>query len=189
MLYKGKDKELMKILIDADSVPTQIRTIILRAVIKRSLSIIFVADRFLKDVGKAYETDTAHLRKIAKKNGVTDPEEIRSIKSKIQWEIVATGADSADNRLVEIAEEGDLAITHDVPLSARLIEKNVIVLDDRGGTYDKNNIAVKLSNRNLMTELRSYGVQLEKTRGMGEKQVRLFSQAFVTQLDKLSSQA
>ncbi|MCH3915964.1 MAG: DUF188 domain-containing protein [Spirochaetia bacterium] len=176
----------MKILVDADSVPCQIRAIILKAARKRRLTILFVADRHLKDVDLAYQEDTAELRKEAReKNGEMNSRSLRAIRSKIRWETVVTGENSADDRLVESAEAGDLAITHDIPLAARLADKGCTVLDDRGGTYDKDTIARRLSERNLMTELRSYGIQSEKTKSYGEREVRLFSQAFVTQLDRM----
>ncbi|MGD1822505.1 MAG: DUF188 domain-containing protein, partial [Pleomorphochaeta sp.] len=93
-------------------------------------------------------------------------------------------SDSADNKIVELAEDGDLAITHDIPLIDRLCEKGVLVLDDRGNIFTDKNIKERLSIRNAMTELRSYGINIEKNKKMGPKAVKLFSDAFSKTLDK-----
>jgi uncharacterized protein YaiI (UPF0178 family) len=47
-------------------------------------------------------------------------------------ELCPPGQDSADNRIVELARPGDLALTRDVPLASRLVEASVLVMDDRG---------------------------------------------------------
>ena len=49
--------------------------------------------------------------------------------------------------LVENAAIPGFAITHDVPLSNRLVEKGIVVLDDRGGIYTSNNIKERLSDK------------------------------------------
>ena len=41
----------------------------------------------------------------------------------VEYVIVEAGADEADNRIVEMAQEGDLIITADIPLADRLISK------------------------------------------------------------------
>ncbi|MBK5200939.1 MAG: DUF188 domain-containing protein [Spirochaetaceae bacterium] len=174
----------MKVLVDADSLPKQIRAIVIKAAIKRNLNITFVSDRYLKDIESAYNKHTALLRNIAKEIGISEKEELNKIKSPIEQIVVETGENSADDKLVELAEEGDLSITHDIPLSDRLVEKGVIVLDDRGSIFTENNIKTRLSLRNSMTELRSYGVNLEKNSSMKDKDIKAFADAFSSTLDK-----
>ncbi len=175
----------MKVYVDADSFLKQMRDIVLRAAIKRNLDITFVADRSLKDVIQAYEKHTSILRKKALKNDKSlDKEKAKKIKSPIKMVIVETDSDSADDEIVNLAQEGDLAISHDIPLIDRLAEKGVLVLDDRGNIFTKENIKERLSIRNAMTELRSYGINIEKNKKMGSREVRLFADAFSQTLDK-----
>ncbi|MGD1819420.1 MAG: DUF188 domain-containing protein [Pleomorphochaeta sp.] len=175
----------MKVYVDADSFLKQMREVVLRAAQKRNLDITFVADRNLKDVLLAKEKHTAQLRKQALvENSDIDAESLKTIKSKIDMIIVQSDSDSADDKIVELANSGDLAITHDIPLIDRLTEKGVLVLDDRGNIFTDKNIKERLSIRNAMTELRSYGINVEKTKKMGVKEIKAFSDAFSRTLDK-----
>ncbi len=175
----------MKVFVDADSFFKQMRDIVLRAAIKRNLDITFVADRSLKDVLIASESHTSILRKKALTNDPSiERDDLKKITSQIKMIIVESDSDSADNMIVDLANEGDLAITHDIPLIDRLAEKGVLVLDDRGNVFTDKNIKERLSIRNAMTELRSYGINVEKNKKMGSKEVRLFADAFSKTLDK-----
>ncbi len=175
----------MKVYVDADSFLKQMREVVLRAAQKRNLDITFVADRNLKDVLLAKEKHTAQLRKQALvENSDIDAESLKTIKSKIDMIIVQSDSDSADDKIVELSNSGDLAITHDIPLIDRLTEKGVLVLDDRGNIFTDKNIKERLSIRNAMTELRSYGINVEKTKKMGVKEIKAFSDAFSRTLDK-----
>lgn len=175
----------MKVLVDADSLPKSVRSIVIKAAIKRNLDITFCSDRFLKDIQAAYNLHTSSLRNIAKEEGETDKQKISNIKSTIKQIVVETGENSADDKIVELAESGDLAITHDIPLSDRLVSKGAIVIDDRGSIYTEDNIKTRLSLRNAMTELRSYGVNLEKSGSMSAKDVKAFADAFSKTLDSM----
>ncbi len=175
----------MKVYVDADSFLKQMREVVLRAAQKRNLDITFVADRNLKDVLLVKEKHTAQLRKqVLIENSDIDAESLKTIKSKINMIIVQSDSDSADDKIVELANSGDLAITHDIPLIDRLTEKGVLVLDDRGNIFTDKNIKERLSIRNAMTELRSYGINVEKTKKMGVKEIKAFSDAFSRTLDK-----
>lgn len=46
----------------------------------------------------------------------------------ISYIVVEQGADEADNHIVELANEGDLVITADMPLADRLIAKKLMRL-------------------------------------------------------------
>jgi uncharacterized protein YaiI (UPF0178 family) len=175
----------MKVYVDSDSFLTKMRNLVLRAAIKRNLDITFIADRSLKDVVIARDEHTGILRMTAiKENNDLSNEKIKLIQSSIKMIVVESGSDSADDKLVELAKAGDLAITHDVPLIDRLAEKGVLVLDDRGNIFTDENIKERLSLRNAMTELRSYGINVEKHKKMGNTEVRKFADAFSKTLDK-----
>ncbi|HOE84615.1 MAG TPA: DUF188 domain-containing protein [Sphaerochaeta sp.] len=180
---------MVTLYVDADSVPLQIRSIILRRVAKEDLAAIFVADRPLKDVKRAYEEHTAALRAAAKEGGEEDAERLRSIRSPIAMVVVSAGLDSADDWIVEHSEDGSVAITHDVPLASRLAQKGLVVLDDRGGVYTRENIGERLSMRNLMGELREMGIFSEQHKRMDNRQVKAFSDAFDGVLHTLLKQS
>lgn len=88
----------------------------------------------------------------------------------------------ADDRLAEICEQGDLAITRDVPLAARLVERGAVVLNDRGDRWDAGNIAERLSERDTATEMREAGVLPQRGRQFGKKEVFAFSNALDREL-------
>ena len=84
-------------------------------------------------------------------------------KSKyINYILVESGADEADNKIAEMVQEGDLVITADIPLADRVISKNAHAIDHRGELYSLDNIKQYLAMRNLMQTIRESG---EITRG------------------------
>ncbi len=137
----------MTIWVDADSCPVRIREIILRAAERTGITAVFVANRAIPGV----ETAEASLVVVEKGEGV------------------------ADRYILDHAVSGDLAITRDIPLAADLSKKDILVLDDRGGIVDKNNARQRLSIRNAMTELRSYGIQSETTKPMSKRDIQQFA--------------
>ena len=176
---------MLKLYVDADSCPKNLRQIILKAVMRHNLETYFVADRNLKDVQIAYQEHTKTLRRQAQEKGVSN---LREVKSSINIIVVEPGMDSADDWIVEHALLPSFAITHDIPLASRLVEKGLIVLDDRGKTYTKENMAARLSVRNVMTEFREMGIYSERHASFSPKQVKAFSDAFDAQLTALLKQ-
>lgn len=179
---------MLKLYVDADSCPKNLRQVVLRAIMRKNLISFFVADRPLKDIEIAYQQHTSELRKSAKEAGEVDEMTLRAIRSPISMVIVKPGMDSADDWIVENASLPALAITHDIPLASRLVEKGLIVLDDRGKTYTRENMAQRLSVRNAMTEFREMGLFAEKHERMGNKQIKAFSDAFDSLLTAMLKQ-
>ncbi len=176
---------MKKLYVDADSFPVPFRQIILKRVIKDDLTAIFVADRHLKDVELARDQHSALLRDPYR--GKVEKEELRKIKSTISMVVVETGANSADDYIVENITAEDMLITHDIPLADRAVSKGALVLDDRGNTYTTENIKARLSERDMMTEFRSLGLQLESQGRMTEKVKTEFANAFDKALVKFKS--
>ncbi|MDD5052888.1 MAG: YaiI/YqxD family protein [Sulfuricurvum sp.] len=137
----------MKILVDADAFPNVLKEILLRAVLKRKITTIFIAN---------------------KRIGIPDVDHV-------SMEVVAQGPDEADHRIAELAEVGDLVITADIPLADRIVTKGAVGLDPRGTIYDENNIKHLLAMRNLMEELRNNGEITGGPAAIGEKTVRAFA--------------
>ena len=177
----------MRLYIDADSLPQRHRQIVLKRIIRCGYEAWFAADRPLPDVMKAIEEDK-RVRRAAFRDTLTR-EEARKIGSGIHMEVVESGENSADDRLVELAEAPALAITHDIPLSARLIEKGITVIDDRGNTLSAENIRKRLSERESNARFREMGLFTDKSKHFDERTIREFSAAFdraIVALERLS---
>ncbi len=167
---------MIRLYIDADSLPVRHRSIVLKRIVGKDFSAWFVADRSLGDVEKAIAEDKA-VRRRAFRDTLTR-EEARRIGSEIHMVVVPSGANSADDKIVEIAEAPALAITHDIPLSERLIDKGITVIDDRGHEYSKENIRVRMSERDNNALLREMGIFTDKSKRFDERTIREFASAF-----------
>jgi hypothetical protein len=64
----------------------------------------------------------------------------------------------ADEHITGQVAAGDLVITADIPLAARLVARGVAALNPRGERYSTENIQERLTLRDLKEELRSAGV-------------------------------
>ncbi len=117
----------MKLWIDADACPKAIKEVLYRAAERVKFEAIFVANSYLNIPPSPF----------------------------LQLLQVPDGFDIADNKIVELCNEGDLVITADIPLAARVIEKGAFALNPRGQLYDANNIGPILSTRNFMHSMRS----------------------------------
>ena len=72
--------------------------------------------------------------------------------------VVARGKfDGADDWIVEQITDRDIAITSDIPLAARCLEKGARALDAKGRVYSPESIGDALASRELMTHLRAMG--------------------------------
>ena len=67
---------------------------------------------------------------------------------------VDAGFDVAVDEIVMQVDPGDLVITADIPLAARVIDKGAEALDPRGELFTEDNIAERLAMRNLFDDLR-----------------------------------
>ena len=97
---------------------------------------------------------------------------------------VQGGFDVADSEIVERVRPGDLVVTQDIPLAARVLEKGGIAVNPRGDRYTPDNMAERLSIRDFMEELRGAGIQ---TGGPPAFHAR-DRQAFANQLDRWLAQ-
>lgn len=121
----------MHIWIDADACPGAIKEILFRAAERRQIQTTLVANQMLRTPPSRF---------------------IRAVQ-------VPQGLDVADTHIVEQVAAGDLVITADIPLAARVIERGAHALNPRGELYTEATIRERLSMRNFMEELRSAGVQ------------------------------
>ena len=142
----------MKLYIDGDALPNILKSILLRAIKKLELPTFVISNKRI-DIGSSKH---------------------------ISYLVVESGADAADHKIVEMAEEGDLVITADIPLADRIIEKKAHAIDHRGELYDADNIKHYLAMRNLMQEIRESGEITKGPAPFGQKD----AQQFANQLNK-----
>lgn len=72
--------------------------------------------------------------------------------------VVPGSPDAADDWIAERAAPGDLVLTADIPLAARVVPTGVRCLDFRGGEYHPDRIGDALATRDLNAYLRSLGL-------------------------------
>ncbi|HUX12659.1 MAG TPA: DUF188 domain-containing protein [Spirochaetia bacterium] len=143
-----------RIWVDADSCPTRIREIVCRAAKRTGLFAIFVANRKIPlPAGK-----------------------------QISMVVVGPEEGSADRYIAGNAREGDVAVTRDIPHAADLVERGVLVLNDRGTVYSAENVRERLSVRDFMHDLRNSGVDVPERGRFSQRDIALFSQAFDREL-------
>lgn len=115
--------------VDADACPNVIKEILFRAANRAKIQLTLVANQYIQIPRSAF---------------------IKNMR-------VEQGFDVADDRIVELCRPGDLVITADIPLADGVVKKGAFALNPRGELYTEENIAQRLSMRNLMEELRSSG--------------------------------
>jgi uncharacterized protein len=140
----------MKLWLDADAAPRDVKDICLRASERLALETVLVANQRL-----------------------TLPLGYRFV-STVR---VEGGADVADRYIADHAEKGDVAVTADIPLAAILVPKGVIVIDPRGDEYTPEIIGERLSVRNFMDSLRSTGVETGGHAPYGAREKQAFANA------------
>lgn len=148
----------MKILVDADACPQVIKDILYRAAERTRTTVVLVANRRLRIPHSFY----------------------------VKVLPVSGGPDAADHRIVDEVQAGDLVVTADVPLAARIVEKGATALNPRGTLYTAENVGERLSVRDFLTELRQDGVRTSGPPPLDQRA----RQDFANQLDRwLASRA
>lgn len=73
----------------------------------------------------------------------------------VQSVYVGSGLDEADRWIADHAKTGDVVVTSDIPLAARVIEGGAAVIKPDGQELTPANIGGVLATRDLMSDLRS----------------------------------
>lgn len=140
----------MKLWIDADAAPRDVKEIVYRAALRLELPTVLVANqRLLVPPGTRF---------------------VEAVR-------VEGGPDAADQYIAEAAEAGDVAVTADIPLASALVEKGVRVIDPRGEEYTRENIGERLAVRDFMDSLRGAGMETGGARPYGPKDKQAFAGA------------
>ena len=73
-------------------------------------------------------------------------------------QVVPGSFDAADDWIVEHVAQDDIVITSDIPLASRCLQAGVRILAPSGKEFSDDNIGNALATRELMADLRTYGV-------------------------------
>ncbi len=146
----------MKIWVDADACPKPVKDILFRLAERKKVMVTFVTNQRL----------------------------ILAKSPFIQLVQVGYGENIADDEIVNKCSDGDLIITADIPLAARIVAKGAQALDPRGKIYDENNVGQLLDMRNFMDELRGSGVETGGPPSFGQKE----RFKFANELDRFIAQ-
>lgn len=98
--------------------------------------------------------------------------------------VVEGGLDVADDYIAEHCQPGDLVITSDIPLAARIIEARGTVIQFRGEELDAANVRQRLAVRDFMDDLRGSGVLTGGPSAYGPKDKQRFANALDRWLTK-----
>jgi uncharacterized protein len=145
-----------KLWVDADALPRILKDVIIRASDRYKLEVTFVANQSV---------------------GITPSVRINSIQA-------MSGADAADQEIVDRMNANDIVITQDIPLAAQVIEKGGIAIHPRGEIYTDANIKARLHLRDFMDTLRGAGVQTGGPPPISERDKREFSNSLDQTIQK-----
>ena len=148
----------MKIWIDADACPTAIKDVLFRTAERLEIETTLVANQSIR---------------------VPESKFLKSLT-------VSDGADIADNKIVELLGANDIVITADIPLAARVVEKDAIAISPRGQHFDAGTIQSRLASRNLMEQLRSAGMETKGPKPFSAKDVQKFCNVLDRTITKLT---
>lgn len=146
---KPKLSSPYKIWIDADACPKTVKEILFKTSARLKIELALVAN--------AYQAIP--------------------LSALITLTIVGKKLDEADQYIVDHVLPGQLVITADIPLAAKVVEKEAFALNPRGELYTEENIGEILSMRDFMKELRDGGAITGGPSSFGAKDVEHFANA------------
>ena len=80
-----------------------------------------------------------------------------SADPKVHTVVVGNEPDAADDWIAERIGAGDIAVTNDIPLAARCIERGARAVASTGKPFTEESIGMAVAMRDLMTQLRDSG--------------------------------
>jgi uncharacterized protein len=140
----------MKLWLDADAAPRDVKEVCFRLAERRQLPTVLVSNQRIQ-LPPGY----VHLSTVR----------------------VEGGPDVADRYIEEHANSGDVAVTADIPLAALLVPKGVAVIDPRGEEYTHESIGERLSVRDFMDGLRGAGIETGGHEAYGPRDKQRFANA------------
>lgn len=138
---------MFRIWVDADACPASIKEILFRTAKRRKVNVVLVANQAMHVPRSEY----------------------------VELVLVPHGADVADQRIIDMLRPEDIVITGDIPLAARVVEKNAVAIGTRGELYDDDTVHDRLASRDLMEQFRSAGVETSGPKPLNQKDVQEFA--------------
>ncbi len=145
--------------IDADSCPLKIRNHVVKYCCARGIDVYFVANKQIE---------------------CSD-----DLAGKFKMIITDSSKDAADNYIFEHVTGGtltvpspDLVITRDIVFADRLINKGVLVINDRGTEFTREIIKERLSERDFNLQLAQMGLTKSYKEGYDAKKFEKFCNCF-----------
>ncbi len=80
------------------------------------------------------------------------------LDERIEPVVVGGRFDEADDWIAGRIGAGDVAVTADIPLAARCLEKGATVISPKGSLFTEDSIGDALATRELMSQLRQAGL-------------------------------
>lgn len=140
--------------VDGDSCPVAVRDLIIRFALRLQITTYFVANRVIP---------------------------IPKRPSLFKMIVTETAEGAADDYIVLHIQHNDLAITRDIPLASRLLDKGITVINDRGTAFSPESIREKLSIRNFNYELAQLGIKSDNINRFDKRDLNNFANC----LDKI----
>ena len=136
--------------IDADSCPLLVRNHTIKTAAQNNILVSLVANKEV-NCDKTYPFDMI----------ITD-----------------SSKDSADNYILEHADSGDLVITKDLVFADKLLEKEIIAINDRGTFFTKELIKKRMEDRDFDLQLASIGLVKHFHEGYDKEKFNKFRECF-----------
>ncbi|TWT96685.1 hypothetical protein Pla108_24590 [Botrimarina colliarenosi] len=152
----AEDPPPLRLWVDADACPVTIKQLIFRTAQRLRIEAVLVANQTMR----------------APRNGY-----VRTIT-------VPDGPDVADDRIAEGVRPGDVVVTGDIPLSARVVAAGGVAIGVRGELLDDATVHDRLASRDLMEEMRAAGVETRGPKPLSPKDLQTFANSLDRTLTK-----
>lgn len=137
----------LRVWIDADACPVAIKQLLFRTAQRLEVEAVLVANQTMRVPRSPY---------------------VRAIT-------VPDGPDVADDRIAENVRPGDVVITGDIPLAARVVAAGGTAIGPRGELLDDATVHDRLASRDLMEELRAAGLETRGPKPLMPKDLQTFA--------------
>ncbi len=147
----------MMVWVDGDSCPKQVRELVNSRCLNEKVSLCYVANRPV---------------------ALPDADGISMI-------LTSGEEGSADAYITEHAGTEDLVITRDIPLASELVNSGRTVINDRGTRFSASDIKERLAERDFMQMMREAGLEQDRGRNYGAKELKKFADCFDREFTRL----
>ena len=97
---------------------------------------------------------------------------------------VSQGADSADFRIVNLLDAGDIVVTQDYGLAAMCLAKNATTINQNGLIYSEKNMDELLLSRHIHKKVRRAGGRMKGLKKRTKQQDESFDKALTVLLEE-----